>query len=316
MQQHVIIDGHTYLAISSAKVTRANTVPKYTLESGVEITDHIKIGAPQFALTLIVTEDEYLILDALSQDPRLFSVVFPQGAYDAVALVSISDQYSDAINLTRCDLTLAVQTITRTSTIPGEIDGFVTSEYDLTGIPTVPIVSVPDAATVEQLKNYYIDHLIVPIWQKEAEIQRMKEMTTKELWSYLTETQQNLEIEDQLEAITNELATGDARQKIDIDIGSWANLIVSAGAKFTHNNTTYEIQTRVEPIKGWWASSTVDVIIGDKILHATVTRSIDMAVVYNGPIYDLTPFVLRDPNTSIVLATLQWSKYYGRLYIA
>ena len=311
----ILIDGKTYRLVSRISAGRKNTLPKHTLEDATTATDHLIIGLPTLDLNLILWPGEYETLEALSREQRLFRVVTPQGTYENIAVVSISDEYGRTANTTQCTISLAEQRITKTETRPAELDGIVLNPADLTGATTVPVVSCPDDATVEQLKKYYLDHYIGNIFEKEAERRRLDSLPTLELWETLVETEQYLEKHDQLKAaIATDQAYTDTRQRVDHEIGGY---ILTNCSKFTWNGDTYGIVTRKEPrnILNSELAEIFDPTAGSAI-HATVTRSKDNAVVYRGLIDDLTPFEMIDPATGITLATLQYSTYNERLYIA
>ena len=311
----ILIDGRTYRLISRISAARKNTLPKHTLEDATTATDHLIIGQPTLDLTLILWPGEYEILEALSREQRLFRVVTPQGTFNNVAVASIGDEYGRTANTTQCALSLAVQHITKTETRPAELDGILLNPADLTGATTVPVADCPDDATVEQLKKYYLDHFVGTIFDKEAERRRLAGMTTRELWETLVETEQYLEKHDQLKAaIATDQAYTDTRQRVDHEIGGY---LLTNCSKFTWGSDTYGIVTRKEG-RNLLNSELGEIFDPDAgpAIHAEITRSRDNAVVYRGLIDDLTPFEMVDPATGITLATLQYSAYNRRLYIA
>lgn len=311
----ILIDGKSYQLVSRVAAGRKNTLPKHTLGDATTATDHILIGAPTFDLNLILFPGEYETLESLSREQRLFTISLPQGTYNNVAFLSISDEYGSTANTTQCTISLAVQNVTLTITVPTELGGLILNPANQNGAETTTIEDVPDTATIDQLKEYYLDHYRGTLFDKEAERERLTGMSNEELWNTLIAVDM-LNKESVLAAITYDL-DGEYRQKLDHDMGGY---LLTNSSKFNLNGldgkpVNYGIVTRKE-IRTIFNSDLEDIWSGEPVIHATITRSRDGAVVYDGPISDLTPFTATDPDTGETLATLQYSKYGERLYIA
>ncbi len=315
----ILIAGHAYTYISAQKYTQKNAVATHPIEDGSETADHLTIGSPSFDITLILFAGEYELLKALAESQQLISVVMPQGAYANVAVTNLTDAINKTNNTTTATISLAVQKITSTKTVPTEIDGVAIGSAE-TATTAVAVVDCPDDTTVEQLKEYYLSKL--GLFTASQERARMEGMTTAELWTYLVETQEYVEMYDQLgplEAIVVELGT--TRQALDLDESVFTDgNIYYKTASFVWNNTSYTIGIRNEsPDLGKFTFISTNIFLQSPIAnqkHVVITRKSDLVEVYRGPMYDLTPVEMKDPKTGMILATLQYSEYMKKIYIA
>lgn len=147
----------------------------------------------------------------------------------------------------------------------------------------------------------------------------MNGMTTAEILLYLTNTQEYVETAGYLDAIS--FATGTTRQALDLDEAIFTDgNIYYRTASFVWKNVSYTIGIRNEsPALGKYTFITTNIFLSSPLAdqkHIVITRNIDMTEVYRGPMYDLTPIEMRDPKTGVILATIQYSKYMKKIYIA
>lgn len=314
--EQILIAGHAYMYISAQKYTQKNIVATHALEDGSEVADHLTIGSPTFDVTLILFAGEYEILKTLANSAQLISVVMPQGAYANVAVTNLTDAINKTNNTTTATISLAVQKITTTQTVPTEIDGIAIGSID-TSTTAVSVVTAPNDATVEQLKEYYLSKL--GAFTAAQERVRMEGMTTAELLLYLTETQQSIYLDDQLASI--EFAVGTTRQVLDLDESVFADgNIYYKTASFVWKNVSYTIGIRNESADlGKYTFISTNIFLQSPLAnqkHIVITRKSDLAEVYRGPMYNLTPCEMKDPDTGVILATIQYSEYMKKIYIS
>lgn len=321
--QQVLIDGYAYRLVTGVKYQRKNKVPTHTLEDGYDAADHIFINPPSFVLDLILFEGEYDRLQTLSQEQRLISIVVPQGAYSNVVIESFTDTTNKTANTRTASVALAVQRITSSETRPTELDGIALSSADTTGTTTSAIVAHPEDVTVNRLMEYYLSKLS-PI---EAISERIKlnGMETAELWTYLVETQEYVYLHDPLGPMgaINYDAAEDYRKAIDILFPEYSAPLYLT-TTFTYTDTrgvpvSYDLSARLENADLGGYTFAVAFMLKWPIevyYHVMIARRSDGKIVYNGPVSDLTPFTMKDPDTGITIAVLQYSKFMGRLYIS
>lgn len=312
----ILIGGHSYTYVSAQKFTQKNVVATHPMEDGSEASDHLTIGSPSFDVTLVLFPGEYDLLKALSTSQQLISVVMPQGAYANVAVTNLTDATNKTANTTTATISLAVQKITSTKTVPTELDGIAIGSPG-TATTALSVVDCPDDTTIEQLKEYYLSKL--GPFTAGMERARMNGMTTAELLLYMTETQQSVYLDDQLASV--EFATGTTRQALDLDEAIFTDgNIYYRTASFVWKNVSYTIGIRNEsPDLGKYTFISTNMLLSSPLAdqkHIVITRKIDMTEVYRGPMYDLTPIEMRDPKTGVILGTLQYSKYMKKIYIA